>query len=522
MKEPPATVRLPRSTLAALSLCAVASAALAQGYTVTPATGKAEAQAASAVRLDLHSNGPRRPAVTVALPFAFRIYGVAISRVTVGVDGWLVPGDAPPALDTFAPSMRGGHDEHADAFPFGGDLDGIVAPLWTAFTHVADGTEGAGAVWTWTTGQAPSRRFVVSWENVAVAANPRVTVQVQLFEGTDRIVFAYRTAPVTGSTPGRGPCVVGVDEWGGKRFTAPVSSRADVAGVPPSDFVLDPRTVRCNDARAPKTGRDVVWEDIKRESLSADDSARACCYVAKGQGWFWTEDRSFDGLTPKAAATRRAALAAEDRALCGGKGDEQRWVRQVMDAKATLVLRDGAEPVRFWFRVAEYFEVDEAGMSGPDDHVWNLRKMLERVFGKDDPRSVIENYVAWRAAAKGRLTVVKLFDAVQRDDAGPQYTSNRKNEYVLWSARYRAAPRGGALPDHDCPEGWTRLSMNDDAPDKQMVHHADRQDLREVVDPNYVDGGWEYVIRSDDPTGWVSRARNRLPSMREESIDDEK
>ena len=193
-----------------------------------------------------------------------------------------------------------------------------------------------------------------------------------------------------------------------------------------------------------------------------------------------------------------------------------------MDGKATLILREGATPVRFRFRVVEYFTVDDAGMSDEDDHVWNLRKMLARVFPADDPRSRIENYVAWRAAAKGRLTVVKLFDADQRDDAGPQYTSNRKNEYVLWSARYQTAPRAGPLPDHDCPDDWTRLSMNDDAPDKEAVQHADRRDLREVIDPTYVDGGWGYVIRADDDaTGWVSRARTRLPSMREESIDED-
>jgi hypothetical protein len=500
-------------------LLAASSQAWAQGYEVQQA--QLETLPAppppSAVRLALDTKHSERAKCNVQLPFVFRFYGVATQTVTVGVNGWILPfADAAPA-NASEPTAAHGQDTATGAFPYAGDADGILAALWTSVSHVEDGTPGAGAVVTWTETRAGNHLFHVEWHGVAIPSNPKVSVRVSLEEETGRIWIWYEASAITGAAV-TDHVVAGLDERGGKRFATFAGGERVLAGVPPNAFVLVPRTTFHNSrlAGAPKGGSDVTWQHVRRESLSADDSARACCYVAKGEGWLFTPDRAIE--TPD----RTAALAAEDAALChGAAGDPRRWVRQVLDAKATLIPRDGTEPVRFWFRVVEYFTIDDSGASGPDTHLWNLRRMIDRVFPANDPRSRIENYAAWRAVAKGRLTVVKLFDAKQRDDAGRQWTSGRRNEYVLWSARYKAAPRG-PLPDHDCPDSWVRLTMKDDAPDKDALQHADAQDVRELIDPNYVDGGYEYVVKSDeDRTGWINRSRTRLAGMREETVDED-
>jgi hypothetical protein len=498
-----------RAAIAACAVFAAATTASAQGYVVESATGKIEARPPSAKRVDVDSSRDEKSAAFVKLPFAFAYFGRPFRGAIVSAHGWLRPVDAP---------AFGATTEIVST-------DGAIQPLATTYRFVGDGSSGAGDVWTWTSGAAPARRFVVSWENVSVGTDARVVVQAQLHEGAGRIVFAYKTtAAVTGGVGASATYACGLDEPDGKRVVAPTGRLADNRGLPPSDFVLDPRTVLFNAPSAPRVGTDVTWQKIRRESLPVDDSGRMCCYVAKGTGWFFVPDRAPRPVDPKRrdAPSRLDELVAEDKAdFHGQTGDALRWVRQVFDAKATLVLRDGS-PVRFWFRVVEYFSIDEKATAGPDDHVWSLRRMLSRVFPADDPRSKIENYAAWRAAASGRLTVVKLFAADQKDDAGPQFSSNRKNEYVLWRAMFKVGARG-AMPDHDFPpDGWTPLPLFDENEDRMHVQHAEKADVREVVDPEYVDGRYEYVARNeDDPTGWVNRAKSRLPAMTDEAPGDD-
>lgn len=78
------------------------------------------------------------------------------------------------------------------------------------------------------------------------------------------------------------------------------------------------------------------------------------------------------------------------------------------------------------------------------------------------------------------------------------------------------------MSDHDCPaDGWKTLSLHDEGQDRAHVQHADAADLREVVDPEYVDGLYEYVAKSDDPSGWVCCAKSRLPEMTDEAPGDD-
>lgn len=502
------------------------------GYVVTQATGRLETRPATAVRIDGPASAP--------LPFRFAYYGRRADAVLVSPHGWLLPGAKESLADAATPSAPHGQDTASGAFPYtagaaAASADGVIAPLWTALAPTPTDSRAttdraapaAGGVWTWTAGAAPTRRFVVSWEDVALADGRRATFQAHLHEGPGRIVFAYAPSSVT---TGAGPAaqasfVCGIDEPGGARFAAPLAPGPTNTTLPTADFVFDPRTVLFNDPAGGKFGAPVAWLDSRRESLSGEDGAKSCCYVAKGQGVFFTPDRVTNGV-----AARTAKLAAEDASTfpstsdAGRTGDPDRWVRQVLDGKAILIPADPSvnrgEPVRLWFRIVEYFTIDGKGIAGTDTHLWNLRIMLRQAFGTDDPRGRIDSYTAWRGTAEARLSVVKLFDAAQPDDAGRQFSTGRINEYLLWCGRLRAGQRGPMPPD-DCPrEGWTRFFLLDH--DEQATQYADLGKLRAVPDPNYVDGFYEYVIRSDgDPTGWVSRRRARSPAMTEERIDED-
>ena len=183
--------------------------------------------------------------------------------------------------------------------------------MWATLAAVNDGSAGAGQVLTWTSGTAPLRRFVVSWDRVAVGsaeAGIRLTIQVQLHEGTGAIVFAYAAQTVTGRTTPPANFVCGLDSPADARFTAPLAPTANNAGTPPSDFVFVPRTVHFNSPDAPEVGVPVTWQQIPRESLRGADGADSCCYVAAGTAWFSAPDR-----VTRSKPARAKELAAEDR-----------------------------------------------------------------------------------------------------------------------------------------------------------------------------------------------------------------
>lgn len=77
------------------------------------------------------------------------------------------------------------------------------------------------------------------------------------------------------------------------------------------------------------------------------------------------------------------------------------------------------------------------------------------------------------------------------------------------------------MPRDDAPaEGWNRFSLLDH--DDLAVQWGDRGSLRFAADPAYVDGGYEYVVSSDDwPSGWVSRRRAPHPAMAGEDMDSD-
>jgi hypothetical protein len=512
-------MRRPTLVLALLVLLATAVRALAQGYEVVPTERRVEARPPDVTTVDVDSSQPAKATAVVALPFTFWHYGTPCETAVVSAHGWLLPGAKEGFADAGDPAAAHGQDAATGAFPYGAgpaSASGIVAPYWTRLASVNDGSPGAGAVVTWTAGTAPRRRFVVSWQRVAAASDGRrLTFQAQLHETTGVVVFAYAADTVTGSDAPPPRFVCGLDSPADARFTAPLGPTAANTGLPPHDFVLTPRSALCNVPEAPKCGAWPVWLKDRQHALRGHAGAATASYLAMGTCWFFVRDRATQG-----DPARAQALVDEDRAKFGGDaGDLLRWVRQTLDGKAVLLPADGGAAVRLWFRVIEHVTIDDRGVAGRDDHVWNLRILLSTAFPSDDPRSRIEHYAAWRATASARLSVGKLFAATQTDDGGRQFDTGRTKESVSWCARVRGGPRG-PMPHDDCPTaGWVRFAMRD-RNGEPIEQHGDRRTLRWVPDPHYVDAGYTYVVRSDDdPTGWMSRVRPRMAGMTEEPFE---
>lgn len=504
----PTPLRIHRAAATLLWLLALAAQAVAQGYEVSETTDQVVTRPASAVPVDFGPAGERTAAQRLEFPFVFRYFGEAQSSALVSPRGWLLPNARWSFPSGIEPGGEGG------TFPFREGSDGILAPLRR------EPAQDAPRVWTWTEGSAPERRFVVSWESGPEPATAQDVTQAHLHEGVGRIVFAYRRAAVTGSdAPGATLC--GLDEPLGARFVAPTTG---ARASPPTDLVFDPRVPLFSPPGIAKQAEPVRWQRVRKESLIPDGGTRRCTYLARGRGYFHVPDRTIFYVDPahgrrKHPPAKLEALLAEDRATFGGKrGDPARWMRQVLDGKILLLPVDGGAPVRVWFRIVEYFTIDESGTTGADFHTWNIRRMLSNAFDAEDPREKIDHYQAWRAMARGRLSVGKLFPATRADASGKQYSSGRGREYILWSGRIRAGTRGSIATYGAAPPTWRPFALEEE--DERAVHRIDRGDLRFLADPNYVDGHYDYVIEADDnPDGWVyGRDLPALP-LRAEGID---
>ena len=121
----------------------------------------------------------------LTLPFVFRLYAQPYSFACVSTNGALY----------FVPSAADCHGFDADfanvditAAPVPNDRPAVL-PYWSDLTFQVP---GAGGVFYQTLGTAPSRRFVVQWQNAFPqgSQNP-VTFEVILSEGTNRVLFQY-------------------------------------------------------------------------------------------------------------------------------------------------------------------------------------------------------------------------------------------------------------------------------------------------------------------------------------------
>jgi hypothetical protein len=166
----------------------------AGGYTATDATVYSFVDLAVTGGAASILTGSDDETVVLALPFPFQFYGHAYDAVCVSSNGALYFIASAAActgfvdfanLDLTASTPAG---DPAAAFPYWSDLTFQVP--------------GGGSVLYHTVGVPGSRRFVVQWNDAfpADSLNP-VTFQAVLVEGTNRILFQYKSVDLGDGSP---------------------------------------------------------------------------------------------------------------------------------------------------------------------------------------------------------------------------------------------------------------------------------------------------------------------------------
>ena len=115
--------------------------------------------------------------VELTIPFTFRLYGTAFTKVRLSSNGFLAFGSTAAERYVNTP------------IPDTVDPDGLLAAFWDDL----DPSVG-GAIWTKTTGTSPNRRFVASWNDVTAfgVAGSGLSFQIVLDETTGRITYSYK------------------------------------------------------------------------------------------------------------------------------------------------------------------------------------------------------------------------------------------------------------------------------------------------------------------------------------------
>jgi hypothetical protein len=154
----------------------------------------------------------------LTVPFTFQFYGQPFTLVCVSSNGalyFVTSAAACTGLTDFANT-----DISATSTP--NDLPAVL-PLWSDLTFQVS---GAGAVFYQTLGAPGTRRFVVQWNNAYPQGSPNpVTFQVILSEGTNAILFQYKTV---GLGPGN-PASNGAQATVGIRNTGALTNHEEIA-----------------------------------------------------------------------------------------------------------------------------------------------------------------------------------------------------------------------------------------------------------------------------------------------------
>ncbi len=202
------------SLLAVLCVCLFSVAAWAQGYTATAVTGQWHTPPSSKTALGLGSHS----ATTITLPFDVLYFGGTYTTANVGDAGFM----------QISPSNRNTNGQ-AGSFPV--NYDGMISVAHYYHMHAGGGSQ----VNTHTTGTAPNRIFHVTWEGVG---SPGIFAQIQLYETTGRIVFAYTTG---GDWSRANPYYLGIQGVGtDRRFVLADGNNSGRNTAPSSDFRFDP------------------------------------------------------------------------------------------------------------------------------------------------------------------------------------------------------------------------------------------------------------------------------------------
>ena len=129
----------------------------------------------------------------VNLPFSFTFGGQAYTSATVSANGTI-------NFDGFGGSKENFIIPTATGNPDYPESDWFLAPFWDDLNPSAG--EGA-AVYAYTLGSSPNRRYVVEWFQVPIQEHntaSALTFQAVLFEGSNRVAFSYQTMEGPGSS----------------------------------------------------------------------------------------------------------------------------------------------------------------------------------------------------------------------------------------------------------------------------------------------------------------------------------
>jgi hypothetical protein len=205
----------------------------AGGYTATDATVYSFVDLAVTGGAASILTGSDDETVVLALPFPFHFYGNMYDAVCVSSNGalyFIANGAACTGfvdfanLDLTAATPPG---DPAAAFPYWSDLTFQVP--------------GGGAVLYHTLGVAGSRRFVVQWNDAfpVDSLNP-VTFQAVLVEGTNRILFQYRTVDLGDDNPASrgGAATIGIRAPAGLASAEQIQWSFNASVIPNESAVL--------------------------------------------------------------------------------------------------------------------------------------------------------------------------------------------------------------------------------------------------------------------------------------------
>jgi len=167
---------------------------------------------------------------TVTLPFSFTFFGVNYSTCTVHTNGWL-SFVVPP--QTYSAYTASGFPLTETDSSSGASFAGTICPYWD--DHIVG---GGASIKTWTTGAAPNRHFVVSWEGITDYSTGTgvYSFQVQFYETTNSIVLGYLPASTWQSSNGY---TVGIEGADGRYQYPSALSNGGNFGQPPNDFSFD-------------------------------------------------------------------------------------------------------------------------------------------------------------------------------------------------------------------------------------------------------------------------------------------
>ncbi|MEJ2748499.1 MAG: hypothetical protein P8183_11420 [Anaerolineae bacterium] len=143
------------------------------GYTCTSGAGFAYIDATQDTGLYADDG-----VVEIELPFPFTFYGTTYTRLTASSNGNVQFGSANPGYLNACLTEQSTQG-----------MGEMIAPYWNDLNLLE-----SGFLETETVGDAPERIFVIEWDDVPVfgsSPDDRVTFAVQLFEGSNDILFLY-------------------------------------------------------------------------------------------------------------------------------------------------------------------------------------------------------------------------------------------------------------------------------------------------------------------------------------------